>query len=138
MRFKDILIVIFIISFCFCLMQCLEFIQNYDSIKEFNTKYSKYEYMATPSYSYIDKSVYDPNDSSLTSEEKWRCVLTDEGYAGMNNKGIVVIDGSFKIWNEITDCYEYIFTNPFLTYNNPCSVDQTNTYCGFWNNAGFK
>lgn len=62
-------------SFCFIAFQMWYYIENYNYILQFNKLYSNLEYALSPSLNFIDSSYYDPNDSVLTTKDKWRCVL---------------------------------------------------------------
>lgn len=80
MKFELILILVFVVCFTISLIQCINFIQNYDYIVKFNDQYSKYEYMFTPTYNYIDTNYFDPNDIESNINLKWRCYLTSGNY----------------------------------------------------------
>lgn len=129
MSFNLFLIIIFICCFSFLFFQCFEFIQNYDYIQNFNKKYSKYEFMASPSFAYIDKSYYDPNDNETDVKKKWRCLSSNNQWYGASTLGLLIENGGYKSWSSELDCIYYIFTNTYLNYNHPCKVSQNNEMC---------
>lgn len=137
--FNQIFLIIFLCSFCFLLFQCYEFIQNYDYIVQFNKKYDKYEFVASPSFSYIDKSLFDPNDEEVNVQNKWRCKLytTNEWYAGSKLGLVLDSDQKYAHWNTELDCINFIFKNFYINYNNPCINSSNNQYCNIYNYFNF-
>lgn len=138
MSFDLILIIIFVSCFCFILFQATEFIKNYDFIKKFNKKYNKYEFVSSPSYDYVDKSFFDPNDLETNPDLKWRCVLDNNNWYALSKKGLVTENDNFANWTDKTNCINYIFQNTFLTYNNPCEPISQNQYCKVYSKYPFQ
>ena len=134
MSFNLILIVFVVCCFSFIIFQIYEFVQNYDYIQNFNIKYKKYEFSATPSYNYVDKSYYDPNDSETNVNKKWRCKLSEALWYGVSKEyGLVIENGIYKSWSTELECINYIFSDFYLNYNNPCNISTNNTYCNIFN-----
>lgn len=128
MTINLVFIIIFLCSFCFILFQCFEFVQNYDYIINFNKKYNKYEFLASPSFSYVDKSLVDPNDTELNVKKKWRCMVYNDKWYGVSNQGMVLKNNDYGIWDSSLECINYVFENYYINYNNPCSIG-SNNYC---------
>ncbi|AAT99851.1 putative IMV entry/fusion membrane protein 3 [Diachasmimorpha longicaudata entomopoxvirus] len=118
-----VILVIFIITLCFSLFQFYEFYKNYDYILEFNDRYKKYEYVTTPGFNFIDKSIFDPNDEAKTKEEKWRCIQSDKVWSGISSRGFVNDGGHIAQWSNRETCLNYIFSHEILNYTNPCKTD---------------
>lgn len=134
MSFNLILIVLVVCCFSFIIFQIYEFVQNYDYIQKFNAKYKKYEFSATPSYNYVDKSYYDPNDSETNINKKWTCKLSGSKWYGISKDyGLVIENSIYKSWSTELECINYIFSDFYLNYNNPCSISRDNTYCNIFN-----
>lgn len=134
MPFNLILIVFVVCCFAFIIFQIYEFVQNYDYIQNFNTRYKKYEFSATPSYNYVDKSYYDPNDSETNINKKWTCKISGSSwYAIAKDYGMIIENGIYKSWPTELECITYIFSDFYLNYNNPCSISSDNTYCKIFN-----
>lgn len=134
MSFNLILIVFVVCCFSFIIFQIYEFVQNYDYIQNFNNKYKKYEFSATPSYNYVDKSYYDPNDSETNINKKWTCKLYGGSwYAVSKDYGLVIENGIYKSWSTELECINYIFSDFYLNYNNPCNISTNNSYCNIFN-----
>lgn len=131
----NLIIIIFVIScFSFIILQCYEFVQNYNYILNFNKKYSKYEFSASPSYNYIDKSYYDPNDNIIDIGKKWSCKINkDKWYGVSSNYGLILNNGEYSTWATELECINYIFSNFYLNYNNPCEISQNSVYCDIFN-----
>lgn len=132
MNFDSIIIVIFVCCLCFIIFQMFEFIQNYDYIIQFNKKYNNYEYVSSPSYNYIDKTIFDPNDIENNPDNKWRCVVSDSKWYGISKNGLVLENNKFAEWSLKTDCTDYIFRTLYLNYNNPCENNTNNNYCDIY------
>lgn len=121
------------------IFQLYEVYLNYDYIVKFNNKYKKYEYFGSPSYTYVDKSFYDPNDNETNVDKKWRCVYNNNKWYGLSILGLILQNEKYGEWDEKTECRNYIFNNFFLNYNNPCSAeDDTNYYCSIYKNYNFQ
>lgn len=127
----NLIIIIFVIScFAFIIVQCYEFIQNYNYIQNFNKKYSKYEFTASPSYNYVDKSYYDPNDVETDVKKKWVCKMEDNNWYGLSPSfGLILKNNDYASWQTELDCIDYIFSNFYLNYNNPCLISDKSNYC---------
>lgn len=140
MSLEFIFMIIFICCFCFIIFQLYELFLNYDYIVKFNDKYKKYEYYGTPSYNYVDKSKYDPNDNETNVDNKWRCYfeVTNSKWYGVSSLGLILENKAFGEWNEKNDCRNYIFSNFFLNYNNPCNESENNFYCEIYKKQNFK
>jgi hypothetical protein len=135
MNFELILILIFVICFTVSIIQCFEFIQNYDYIVKFNDQYSKYEYITTPMYNYIDTNYFDPNDSETNINMKWRCYLAKGSYYIVSQRGLGINDDN-NIYESpnLQECISKIFSNYVIKYINPCNENNTNKYCNIFNN----
>lgn len=130
MKFELILILVFVVCFTISLIQCINFIQNYDYIVKFNDQYSKYEYMFTPTYNYIDTNYFDPNDIESNINLKWRCYLTSGNYYILSQRGLGLNnDNNIYESTDLNDCINKIFTNYVIKYTDPCGDNQDNKYC---------
>lgn len=132
----NLIIIIFVIScFAFLIIQCFEFIQNYNYIENFNKRYGKYEFTASPSYNYVDKSYYDPNDAETDINKKWSCKLSSNVWYGVaKSYGLVLKDSDYISWDTELDCIDFIFSNFYLNYNNPCLISETSKHCTIFKN----
>ena len=131
--FKIFVIVISVSCFCFLLFQLWFFIENQEYIYLFNEKYSKLEYVASPNMYFIDKNVFDPNDSETDVNKKFRCGYsnTNHLYYGFSEDGFISKNSSYidLTWTNLTDCISDIFkTNTIIIYN-PCINSETSTDC---------
>lgn len=133
MNFELILILIFIVCFTISLFQCLEFIQNYDYITKFNDQYSKYEYIFTPTYNYIDTSYFDPNDTELNVNLKWRCYLQNNSYYIVSQRGLGLSNNGIYESSDLTECINTIFTTSIIKYIDPCNNDDKTNYNKYCN-----
>lgn len=131
---KLIILVFFIVCFCFIIFQVYEFILNYDYIVNFNKIYNNYEYASSPSYNYIDYSEYDPNDIINNVEDKWKCISYKNSWYGLSKKGLVMFNNKLAAWNTELDCITYIFDQTTLRYNNMCGGTIINEFCNLQNN----
>lgn len=128
MDYKFLMIIISVVCICYLVFQFIEYIQNYDYISDYVDKYKNYEYSVSPYYTYIDVSLFDPNDYIYNKNDKWRCYLYNNNYYGLSSKGMVLKDNNFGIWNNLNDCIYFIFGNKYLNYIDPC-INQTNNFC---------
>lgn len=134
MSFNLIIIVFVVACFSFIVLQCYEFVQNYNYILNFNKKYSKYEFSASPSYNYVDKSYYDPNDSTIDIEKKWYCKINAGKWYGVSPAyGLILNNGVYGNWTTEMDCINFIFSNFYLNYNNPCGISNSDKFCTIFN-----
>lgn len=135
MNFELILILIFVICFTVSLIQCLEFVQNYDYIQKFNDQYSKYEYTFRPTFNYIDTTYFDPNDTEANVNLKWRCYLTNNYYYIVSQRGLGMGNNN-DIYEskDNSDCINKIFTNYIIKYIDPCIDNKDNEYCNIFKN----
>lgn len=124
-----VVLILFITTLCFSLFQFYEFYKNYDYILSFNTKYKKYEYVSTPGFDYIDKSVFDPNDDPQSTEKKWRCVQKKNQWYGVSEYGVVADDGDFTTWKSAEECMTFIFQNQNIEHVNPCVTSTVTGPC---------
>lgn len=130
MPFNLILIIFVICCFAFIIIQCYEFIQNYDYIQKFNNKYSKYEFTSSPSYNYVDKSYYDPNDTETDINKKWKCKISGNSWYGVSTDyGLILDNANYKTWDTELECIDFIFSNFYLNYNNPCLISEDSMIC---------
>lgn len=131
--FSNILIIIFVCCFSFIIFECYEFIQNYNYIISFNEKYEKFEFTASPSYTYIDRSLFDPNDRDTDLKMKWRCASYNSKWYAVSDVGLFLKNNDYGVWDTETDCISNLFSSYFVNYNNPCSVSTESTYCSIFN-----
>lgn len=132
---NTVIFLIFIIVSTFLLFQCFEFYQNYDYISLFNERYSKYEYVASPNYTYVDKTFYDPNDGESDVNNKWFCKEFNNSWYGVSpNNGLILLDGDYKKWLTENECQKYIFGSYYLNYNNPCNISNSLPACTIFKN----
>lgn len=135
MELKLLFIIISIVSFCFIVFQLYEFICNYEFIIDFNEKYKNYEFTSSPSYTYTDYSIFDPNDFANNTSQKWKCVqYYNNSYYALSEKGIIIKNGELNRFNDEMTCIDYIFSKTILNYQNPCVFDESGSLCTFLKN----
>ncbi|AAF44536.1 hypothetical protein FPV192 [Fowlpox virus] len=109
---------------CLFLFQAYTIYDNYHNIIEFNEKYGGLEYSRSPGGLYIDKRVFDPNDSETDPKAKWRCVnYNNNQYASASKFGYLATSSRNPVlFTNLEDCVYYNYTRGEIgTIWNPCA-----------------
>lgn len=129
--FKLFIIIISVCCFCFILFQLWFFVENREYIYLFNQRYKNLEYVSSPNMFFIDKNVFDPNDTQTDPNKKFRCAqengityaLSEDGFMSGNSSQITLT------WTNETDCVNTLFkTNNIVLYD-PCAISQVSNNC---------
>lgn len=125
--FHLIMIIISFILLTIIINGLSDFYMNYDYIANFVNRYNKYIFYTYPSFYYVDKSKYDPNDDITNSNKKYRCFLSN-GYYYAGNEDYIVVDNNKieKKFININDCYSFIFNKSLLNVS-PLCTNTSNT-----------
>lgn len=133
--FSNILSIIFICCVAFVFFQCYEFVRYYNYIVSFNDRYSNYEFDATPGYNYVDKSFFDPNDTSVPQKEKWRCAEYQDNWYGVSSSGLALQNKQYMKTETEIACIRNLFAEHYVFFNNPCiGLGSTSEICNVFNN----
>ncbi|AVD69523.1 IMV membrane protein [Saltwater crocodilepox virus] len=127
------LLVVATCAVCFFLFQLYTVYENYGNIVEFNDEYRSLEYAKTIGGSYVDRTVYDPNDSVLDPTEKWRCVIRNGKYISVSKFGFKYdsVLGKTLEFPTMEDCINFNYGSIFSgDIYNPCT-DPTSEECLF-------
>lgn len=129
--FHLIMLIISFILLTIILNGLSDFYLNYDYITNFVNRYKKYIFFTYPSFYYIDRSKYDPNDNITEVNKKYRCFLSNGYYYAGNSEYIVVDNKKIeKNFTNINDCYEFIFNNSLLNVSPLCkNITTENNIC---------
>lgn len=128
------ILLIVIVSFTFILFQIWYLYENKEYIYDYVDKYSNFKYIANPSISFIDKTVYDINENITDEEKKMRCVMyyqehwndsdtIDQVYIAVQENGFISTNSSTAdlIFNNYYECIKYIFSNSIFIIYDPCN-----------------
>ncbi|QRI42984.1 hypothetical protein ChPV266 [Cheloniid poxvirus 1] len=108
---------------CLFLFQAYTIYDNFHNILEFNEIYGGLEYARSQGGLYIDKRVFDPNDTETDPKAKWRCVEYKNSYASASKFGYLSISKDNPIlFTNLTDCIDYNYSKGEInTVWNPCT-----------------
>ncbi|ALA62516.1 hypothetical protein [Turkeypox virus] len=120
------IVIVATVVICIFLFQLYIIYDNYHNILEFNDAYSSLEYSKSPGGLYIDKRVFDPNDSETDPKAKWRCIEYKNQYVSASKFGFLSTSlGNPILFNNLQDCIYYNYTRGEIgTIWNPCSESE--------------
>lgn len=108
---------------CIIALQVYSVYLNYDHIMEFNDAYAGLENVRSLGGLFIDKRVFDPNDSVTDVKQKWRCVERQDKYVSLSAFGFYANDdGSVREFPNYDGCVGFTFSGAgHSRIVNPCT-----------------
>ncbi|QRY18996.1 ORF-126 [Teiidae poxvirus 1] len=108
---------------CLFFFQAYTIYDNYHNILEFIDTYSGLEYARSLGGLYVDKRIYDPNDSETDSKAKWRCIDYKGNYASASKFGYLTELGNGPLlFTSLNDCVSHNYLkNEINKIWNPCT-----------------